>query len=563
MKSRTIILSIGSLLLALLLLWVGMSIPRHFRAVSPLVLAEAGEDTMSLTALADDALARGQVGLVQLYWRARPDDIREGARERYQRLTREHPLYNLTGGPSPYLEQLWAGENLADWRDQPILPLLLPQARRDDLRAFLQESTNQTVEGFLETGELSGWQMFMPVYSAGGQPLDATILLAGLLEQAQVWNPELSTELREVTQMALMEDPQALAELEETYFALLTLGMRLKWVPLQQLVERAPDLETLQRLAVLLHQEEIDVAVLTSAVLLADDLPGVVDYLEENPQEGPQALATTLEWGRGATQLLLRFDKGLYQPPAWVDRFSALGEGARKFKGFTEARPSLALFAKLCALFGGGYLLAMLLLRPIEGSVGKRRTTFGRILLEGGHFTIALVVAVLLAVAAEPALMNFQANENARLTLNLNKIAPQLANVTPTDNGFIMFDQVTLIILLLFFVLQLATFIYCVLKIREIKGRNVPPETKIRLLDNEETLFDLGLYIGIAGTVSSLILVVLKLVDASLMAAYASTLFGIIFVALLKVFFLRPFRRGLILESQKIGHAISTPVETV
>ena len=43
----------------------------------------------------------------------------------------------------------------------------------------------------------------------------------------------------------------------------------------------------------------------------------------------------------------------------------------------------------------------------------------------------------------------------------------------------------------------------------------------------------------------------------------ASTLFGIIFVALLKVFFLRPFRRGLILESQKIGHAISTPVETV
>ena len=46
---------------------------------------------------------------------------------------------------------------------------------------------------------------------------------------------------------------------------------------------------------------------------------------------------------------------------------------------------------------------------------------------------------------------------------------------------------------------------------------------------------------------ASLTLVVLNIVDASLMAAYASTLFGIIFVAILKIGFLRPFRRRLIL----------------
>ena len=69
-------------------------------------------------------------------------------------------------------------------------------------------------------------------------------------------------------------------------------------------------------------------------------------------------------------------------------------------------------------------------------------------------------------------------------------------------------------------------------------------------MDNEENLFDLGLYVGLGGTVLSLILVVLNIVDASLMAAYASTLFGIIFVAILKVGFVRPSRRKLILEIQ-------------
>lgn len=556
-------MALGSLVLAVLLLWVGMSIPRHFRAVSPLVLQEAGKDTLTLPEQAENALARGQVGMAQLYWRAVPDGIREGARERYRRLMRENPLNDLTGGPSPYLEQLWARHDVSQWKEQPIVPLMLPKARRDELRAFLQQSSNATVHALLETGELPGWQSFMPVYSAGGQPLDATILLAGLLEQSQVWSPEFSRELRDVTQRALLEDEEAQAELEETYFAILTLGMRLKWVPLKELMQRAPDLETLQRLAVLMHQQQSDVALLVSAIMLSDDLGGVVDYLEANPEQGPPAIATALPWGQGAVQTLLRFDHGLYDPPGWVERFSALRLGARQFKGFAEASPGGALAAKLLALFGGGYFLAMLLTRPIEGGMGRRRTTMGKIILEGAHLTIGLLTAVLLAVAAEPALLDFEANEGASLTLDLSRITPSPAGaVTTPENGFIMFDQVTTIVLLLFFVLQLATFIYCVLKIREIRNRTVPPAVKIRLLDNEETLFDLGLYIGIGGTVSALILVVLKLVDASLMAAYASTLFGIIFVAVLKIFVLRPFRRQMIIASENTDPH-STPVERV
>jgi hypothetical protein len=44
--------------------------------------------------------------------------------------------------------------------------------------------------------------------------------------------------------------------------------------------------------------------------------------------------------------------------------------------------------------------------------------------------------------------------------------------------------------------------------------------------------------------------VTLGVVEASLMAAYASTLFGILTTAIIKVFHLRPLRRNLILERE-------------
>jgi hypothetical protein len=40
------------------------------------------------------------------------------------------------------------------------------------------------------------------------------------------------------------------------------------------------------------------------------------------------------------------------------------------------------------------------------------------------------------------------------------------------------------------------------------------------------------------------------LVNPSLMAAYSSTSFGIIFVSILKIFHIRPLRRTLIMESE-------------
>ena len=117
----------------------------------------------------------------------------------------------------------------------------------------------------------------------------------------------------------------------------------------------------------------------------------------------------------------------------------------------------------------------------------------------------------------------------------------------------ITIDSVTLLILSIFLVLQLGLYVFCLVKLSEIRRQRVSEETKLRLLDNEENLFDSGLYLGLGGTVASLILLAVGVVEASLMAAYASTLFGILFVSFFKIFHLRPLKRRLILSAQHQG----------
>ena len=111
-------------------------------------------------------------------------------------------------------------------------------------------------------------------------------------------------------------------------------------------------------------------------------------------------------------------------------------------------------------------------------------------------------------------------------------------------------NQLSLLTLLLFFVLQALLYTACLVKLAEIRRQNLVPRIKLRLLENEDHLFDAGLYLGFAGTIISLILVSLGVIQPSLMAAYSSTSFGIIFVSVFKIFHLRPLRRTLLLESE-------------
>jgi hypothetical protein len=108
----------------------------------------------------------------------------------------------------------------------------------------------------------------------------------------------------------------------------------------------------------------------------------------------------------------------------------------------------------------------------------------------------------------------------------------------------------SLLTLLLFFVLQALIYTACLVKLAEIRRQRVPARMKLKLLENEDHLFDAGLYVGFAGTIISLIMVSMGVIKPSLMAAYSSTSFGIIFVSIFKIFNLRPERRRLLLAAE-------------
>jgi hypothetical protein len=80
-------------------------------------------------------------------------------------------------------------------------------------------------------------------------------------------------------------------------------------------------------------------------------------------------------------------------------------------------------------------------------------------------------------------------------------------------------------------------------------------------MENEENLFDSGLYVGIGGTAAALVLQVLKIIDPDLLAAYSSNLFGITCVALVKIRHVRPYKRQLILEGQVEASVVREPNE--
>ena len=162
-------------------------------------------------------------------------------------------------------------------------------------------------------------------------------------------------------------------------------------------------------------------------------------------------------------------------------------------------------------------------------------------------FSLGFLLVVLLL--SEP----FLAQESQKGGFSLRLHPPMVGGAVPAGIAGIkqtIMNPIILLTLLVFFVLQALIYIACLVKLAEIRRQQVPPRMKLRLLENEDHLFDAGLYLGFVGTIISLIIASLGLVQFSLMAAYSSTSFGIIFVVIFKIFHLRPARRKLLLEAE-------------
>jgi hypothetical protein len=161
---------------------------------------------------------------------------------------------------------------------------------------------------------------------------------------------------------------------------------------------------------------------------------------------------------------------------------------------------------------------------------------------------LALAMTFVASVAVEPFLgLPNQLNE-----FPIRFQIPNLAGATGLKLQQITrphMNQLSLISLIVFFFIQAAIYIWCLTKLAEIRRQPIAARMKLKLIENEDLLFDAGLYVGFVGSVLSLILMSIGVGKISMMA-YASTSFGIIFVSVLKIFHVRPMRRKLIFESE-------------
>ena len=165
---------------------------------------------------------------------------------------------------------------------------------------------------------------------------------------------------------------------------------------------------------------------------------------------------------------------------------------------------------------------------------------------------VSVVFAVLLLVVSEPFLLQAAPISEFQLRRPVLVIASAIAS-TESQPANTM-ETTNLISIAIFAVLQIAVYLLCLMKIREIAQQNVSPVVKQQLMKNEENLFDLGLYVGIGGTAVAMVLITLGLAKANLIAAFSSNLFGITCVALVKIRHVRPFVRQLILDEGTVAN---------
>jgi hypothetical protein len=174
--------------------------------------------------------------------------------------------------------------------------------------------------------------------------------------------------------------------------------------------------------------------------------------------------------------------------------------------------------------------------------------------VEGGGLPVrralalTCVAAALLIVPAEPPPRR-AATPRVEVTLAAPDGAPGAPRSTKARQERLRMEPSTLATIAIFGALQAAVYVVCRRKISEIVSMYEAAPLRLRLLENEENLFDSGLYLGIAGTATALVLQVLHLVEANLLAAYSSNLMGIVTVAMVKIVHVRQARRALILEA--------------
>ncbi len=533
---------LGWLLLGTGLFGAAFLLPVNVKSLNTALLREAGRGTPAVSGFGRNLLEIDKPGPAALVLEAAGAVGDPGApalKVVFDDFARRHPDMMPWGGWDAALEPLLQSDTKArESTSRPVLTFLAQQRARENLRTYLSVSRLPGVQTLLKTADLTTTTRFVPARRPGGQPLDAVILLSAYLWQGEHLAAPLQREVRALAEAAVTSGH--MGELEDFYLDILTLGKRLDWVQLSELLRTATSTGTVGQFAHLARVAPEHLPVTYTAALMTRSADLVARYLIAFGQPGADNLRLALSHGQGAI-------KQLVEQQAPVN--TAAGPEFELGAGFALRHPDLALFLKYATFLGGAFLLLRAVdlkyFRMIETTL---RSGFPRM----GSGILALILTFIFFVFSEPYLLKAAPVSDYQIKLViplLGDAASTAAAETPSTNNTTMSNS-TILSVVVFAVLQVIMYVVCLLRISEIDRQSLAPTLKLRLMENEENLFDGGLYIGIAGTAAALVLQVMQLIEANLLAAYSSNLFGIVCVALVKIRHVRTYKRKLILEGQ-------------
>jgi hypothetical protein len=520
----------------LLLLSGGLLVPAHLRAVDERVIEMAGRDTPGLVGQGTALVNEQNLGVAWLYLRAAQTAGISGWEPLGQAVTnaiRQHPG-RLSWGNDNSLERLFGSDSSSAGT---FTEFIIKQKNREAALELMRSSPSPAVQELLRCRGLTGTVLFPPSASASGQAFDAAVSLGGLLLAEGRLTTGMSGSLVKLASVANHGGDSL--PLEQVLVDLMSLGQRFNWDQLVAFTGRIDGAGTLHSLADQARDAGGQLPVLFSAVVLSGNPAGVARYLAHLDQKAMTGLGASLRFGAGGVGELVRRDQLLYR----TDSGPALGVGV------CLRVPALALALKWLAYLLSGFLLAMAwhFARPAISSLERPLPVRGFPGFSKALFASGFLLVVLLL--SEPFLVQDTRKDEVAFRLHIPTTGHVVLAGFARNHPTIM-NNMILLTLLLFFVLQGLIYISCLAKLAEIRRQNVSPRMKLKLLENEEHLFDAGLYLGFVGTIISLILVSMGIIKFSLMAAYSSTSFGIIFVVVFKIFNLRPARRKLVMESE-------------
>ena len=537
--------------LGLALIAVAWMLPVNLKSVSPALLKAAGAGTPSLSAYGRQLVESEKIGPAEMVLaaaRAVGDPHAPALADDLAKLAARQPEFVAWGGWDPFIDPLFKlHENTGRSESTPVLTFFITEKARTTLRDYLAGSRSLGVQDLLRTRDITATTRFVPVGQPGGQALDSVILLTALLYQGEHFSPPLQRELHGLAEAAL--EKKEMGELELFYLDLLSLGRRLDWGQLSELLNRTESTKTVGEYAHLARVAPDQLPLIYAAALFSDSADRVAGYLIQYGKAGAEDLHLALADGRGAVQQLL-----LRQVPVNRETGPALGDAAT----LALLYPRLTLAVKWLGFFVGAFLIFRGLDQwlYVFGGGEAHRATLPR--FRSG--ALALAAALLLVIATEPFLLKAAPPSEYRFHL----VIPMLANratpsAQPSTSAHPSMDTPTVISIGVFALLQVITYLICLMKIGDIDRQDMSPLLKLRLMENEENLFDSGLYIGMMGTATALVLQVIGVIPANLLAAYSSNLFGIVCVALVKIRHVRGYKRRLILQSQTLAAPAIVP----